>query len=81
VSLLDLSFICLCQFLLLKAYAFLCRILGRVHHPTGGHLTQGCGEVGGPPYPQQVAVGREAKEAGLERRLVGHEGTGGGISL
>jgi hypothetical protein len=39
VSLLELTFVCLCQFLLLKAYAFLCRILGTCAAPRGGHLT------------------------------------------
>jgi hypothetical protein len=36
VSLLELTSVCLCPFLLLNAYAFLCRILGTRALPHGG---------------------------------------------
>jgi hypothetical protein len=39
VSLLELTFICLCQFLFVNAYSFLCMILGMRAAPRGGHLT------------------------------------------
>jgi hypothetical protein len=72
----------LCQFLFLNVCVFLCRISGMLTAPyEGGHLTSGCGKVGGQLYLQRMAVGTEAKVMGLERRSDDVKGTGGGQSL
>jgi hypothetical protein len=72
----------LCQFLFLNVCVFLCRISGMLTAPyEGGHLTSGCGKVGGLLYLQRMVVGTEAKVMGLERRSDDVKGTGGGQSL
>jgi hypothetical protein len=51
------------------------------HALQGGHLTLGCGEMGGQSCLQRMVVGTEAKEIGLEHDLGGDKGARGGHSL
>jgi hypothetical protein len=67
VSLLELTFMCLCQFQLLNAYVFLRRILGTHEVPCGG-----------PPYPRMWQGGRPTVPT---MNGCGHGGKGGGLGV